>query len=147
MVRKGWRALKTLIFSPPPIPAGHNLPSLTTNLVKDYAIMLSISLLITSFFLAHLSYRYVIYPIFISSLAKVPNAHWSSPISPIWILLKRYGERENRTIHAAHSKHGDLVRLGPNEVSIACVENGIKTVYGGGFEKWSWYPNLFVNHG
>ena len=109
--------------------------------------MMSISLLISSSILVHLSYRYVIYPIFISPLAKVPNAHWSSPISPLWILLKRYGGKENRTIDAAHSKYGDIVRLGPNELSVACVENGIKTVYGGGFEKWNWYPNLFVNYG
>ncbi len=111
--------------------------------------MLSISLLITSCILVHLSYRYIIHPVFISPLAKVPNAHWSSPISPLWILLQRYSERESRTIHTAHSRHGELVRLGPNEVSIACVDNGIKTVYGGtggGFEKWSWYPNLFVNY-
>lgn len=109
--------------------------------------MLSISLLIAPVILVYLLWRCVIYPAFISPLAKIPNAHWSSPISPIWILLKRYAELENTTIHAAHSNKGDLVRLGPNEVSIACVDNGIKTVYSGGFEKWSWYPNLFAHYG
>lgn len=107
----------------------------------------SLSPAIASFILVYLSYRYVIYPVFISPLAKVPNAHWSSPISPHWMLLKRYSQRENRTIHAAHVKHGNLVRLGPNEVSVACVDNGIRTVYSGGFEKWNWYSNLFPNYG
>lgn len=109
--------------------------------------MISISLLLAPIILVSLLWRYVIYQAFISPLAKIPNAHWSSPISPIWILLKRFGERENTAIHAAHSKKGDLIRLGPNEISIACVENGIKTVYSGGFEKWSWYPNTFDNYG
>ncbi|KAI4253619.1 MAG: hypothetical protein LQ352_003578 [Teloschistes flavicans] len=107
----------------------------------------SISLLIAPFIFLYLSYRCFIYPLFISPLAKVPNAHWSSPISPLWILLKRYGHRENRTIHAAHLKHGNLIRLGPNELSVACIDNGIKTVYGDGFEKWNWYPNLFAHYG
>ena len=102
---------------------------------------------IALFILVFLLYKYVIYQVFISPLAKVPNAHWSCPLSPLWILLRRYGKWENRTIHAAHLKHGNLVRLGPNEVSVACVDNGIKTVYSGGFDKWNWYSNLFANYG
>jgi hypothetical protein len=39
------------------------------------------------------------------------------------------------------------VRLAPNEVSINCVDGGIRTVYAGGFEKHEWYPNLFPAYG
>ena len=92
-------------------------------------------------------YKYLVYPIFVSPLSKIPNAHVSSPFSPLWILWKRYKEEENKTIHAAHGKHGNIVRLGPNEISVACVDEGIRTVYSGGFEKWSWYPNQFSNYG
>ena len=103
--------------------------------------------LIVVLFYVYLIYKYLIYPSFLSPLSKIPNAHFSSSFSPIWILWKRYKEEENNTIHAAHSKHGNIVRLGPNEVSIACVDEGIRTIYSGGFEKWDWYPNQFSNYG
>lgn len=51
------------------------------------------------------------------------------------------------SIFAAHQKYGSIVRLGPNELSVNCVDNGIKTIYGGGFEKSHWYTNLFLNYG
>ncbi len=92
-------------------------------------------------------YKYFVHPAFLSPLSKIPNAHFSSSFSPLWILLKRYKDEENRAIHAAHVKHGDVVRLGPNEVSVSCVDEGVRTIYSGGFEKWSWYPNQFDNFG
>lgn len=54
--------------------------------------------------------------------------------------------KENQVIHAAHQKHGPIVRLGPNEVSVNCVDGGIRTVYGGGFDKAEYYSNLFLNY-
>ena len=36
--------------------------------------------------------------------------------------------------------------MAPNEVSINCVNDGIKTVYGKGFEKPPFY-SVFVNYG
>lgn len=92
-------------------------------------------------------YKFIIYPAFLSPLAKIPNAHFSSGFSPVWILWKRYTSAENRTIHDAHQKKGPIVRLGPNDISINCVEAGVKTVYSGGFEKPNWYPNVFFNFG
>ncbi|EEH43034.2 uncharacterized protein PADG_07854 [Paracoccidioides brasiliensis Pb18] len=55
--------------------------------------------------------------------------------------------RGNRTIHDAHQKYGPIVRLGPSEISINCVDNGIRTVYAGGFEKHDWYPRVFGAYG
>ncbi len=89
----------------------------------------------------------VLIPTFISPLSKIPNAHVTSSFSSLWILWKRYSEQENKSIHNAHVKHGKIVRLGPNEVSINSVDDGIRTVYSGGFEKWDWYPNQFNNYG
>ena len=109
--------------------------------------MFSLSLVAIPIVALYLVYRYLVFPIFLSPLSKLPNAHFSSSFSPLWILLKRRHEEENRVIYAAHVKHGDIVRLGPNEVSVACVDEGIRTVYSGGFEKWNWYPNQFENYG
>ncbi|KAG0648857.1 Cytochrome P450 [Hyphodiscus hymeniophilus] len=90
-------------------------------------------------------YRFFIYPTFISPLSKIPNAHWTAPFSPLWILWTRYSSRENRVLHAAHLKLGPIVRVAPNEISINDVA-GLRTVYAGGFEKGEWY-SIFDNYG
>ena len=92
-------------------------------------------------------YKFIWLPGFFSPLAKIPNAHPTAPYSPIWILWARYRERELTTIHEAHEKHGPIVRLGPTELSVNCVDQGIRTIYAGGFEKHDWYPNIFENYG
>lgn len=109
--------------------------------------MLSLSLIAGPAAVLYLLYKYIVFPVFLSSLSRIPNAHFTSSFSPFWILYIRYSEQENRAIHAAHVKHGNIVRLGPNEVSIATVDEGIRTVYSGGFEKWRWYPDQFANYG
>ncbi|KAL4751247.1 hypothetical protein BDW72DRAFT_173974 [Aspergillus terricola var. indicus] len=100
-------------------------------------IMLGLSLL----------YEFVIYPALLSPLSKLPNAHWTAPISPAWILWKRFRGQNNRTIHAAHERLGSIVRLAPAEISINCVDGGIKSVYTGGFDKHEWYPRVFGSFG
>jgi len=90
-------------------------------------------------------YKFIVHPTFILPLSRIPNAHWSSPISPLWILWTRYCCRENRDVHAAHLKHGPVVRLAPNELSINDI-GGVRTVYAGGFEKGQWY-SIFDNYG
>jgi len=92
-------------------------------------------------------YKTIVYPSFISPLAKIPHAHWSVSISPFWMLWKRFRMQNNRTIQAAHERLGPIVRLGPSEISINCVEGGIKSVYTGGFEKHEWYPRVFGSLG
>jgi hypothetical protein len=90
-------------------------------------------------------FKFIIYPAFLSPLSKIPNAHWTSPFSPLWILWTRYRCYENRALHAAHLKHGSVIRLAPNELSINDV-NALRTVYAGGFEKGQWY-SIFDNYG
>jgi len=89
--------------------------------------------------------RFIIYPLFLSPLSKVPNAHWTSPIAPLWILWVRFHCKENRTLHAAHLKYGPVLRLAPNELSVNDMA-GVRTVYTGGFEKGQWY-SIFDNYG
>ncbi|KAL9113228.1 MAG: hypothetical protein Q9227_002563 [Pyrenula ochraceoflavens] len=94
-------------------------------------------------FLAFALYKFIVYPAFISPLSQIPNAHPTAPFSEAWILWKRYQRQNNRTIHAAHVKHGRIVRLAPNELSVNCVDGGIRTIYAGGFEKGDCYINMF----
>ena len=109
--------------------------------------MLNIPVLAVFGLVAALLYRYVLYPLFFSPLSKIPSAHFSSSLSPLWILNKRRVGAENRAIHAAHQKHGPIVKLAPDQISVNCVDGGIKTVYSGGFEKSKWYHNMFDNYG
>ncbi|ODM23977.1 hypothetical protein SI65_01567 [Aspergillus cristatus] len=94
-----------------------------------------------------LFYKGIIYPVFLSPLSKIPNAHWSAPITPAWILWKRFRSQNNQTTHAAHKRLGPIVRLAPAEISINCVDGGIKPVYTGAFEKHEWYPRVFGSFG
>ncbi|KAF7719950.1 Uncharacterized protein PECH_005807 [Penicillium ucsense] len=97
--------------------------------------------------LAAAVYKGIVYPALISPLAKIPNAHWSVPVSPVWMLWRRFRMQNNRTIQAAHERLGPIVRLSPSEISINCVDGGIKSVYTGGFEKHEWYPRVFGSLG
>lgn len=106
----------------------------------------SVSAIICFILLNVIIYQFVVYPAFLSPLSKIPNAHILSAITPLWIYWKRYQNLEIETVDAAHLKYGSVVRLGPNDLSINCIDNGIRTVYGGGFEKSQWY-NFFINYG
>ncbi|KAI1373559.1 cytochrome P450 [Hypoxylon crocopeplum] len=95
--------------------------------------------------IAVLIYQYVLYPAIVSPLSRIPAAHWSCSISSAWILWARFKSRENRTLHAAHQRHGPVVRVGPNELSVNSVD-AVKTIYQGGFDKHQWY-SVFNNYG
>ena len=111
---------------------------MTIQLIGTAATLVTISLIF---------YQYIIYPAFLSPLAKIPSAHWTCSFSPLWILYQRWQRRNNNVTYAAHRALGSIVRLGPKELSINCVDGGIRTIYTGGFEKDLWYPNQFANFG
>lgn len=90
-------------------------------------------------------YYCVLYPAFLSPLARIPTPHWTCSISDAWILLARYRGKENRTLHAAHQKCGEVVRVGPREVSVTSPD-AVKVIYQGGFDKHAWY-SVFDNFG
>ncbi|KAL8687113.1 MAG: hypothetical protein Q9218_006625 [Villophora microphyllina] len=61
--------------------------------------------------------------------------------------VHREGEMDRSTGDGhAHLRYGPIVRLGPKEVSINCVDGGLRTVYAGGFEKPYFYDQ-FRNYG
>jgi cytochrome P450 len=92
-------------------------------------------------------YRLLVFPFFLSPLSKIPNAHWSVPFSSLWILYHRLKQQETPEVHRMHVKLGPIIRLAPNELSVNCVEGGIRTIYGGGYDKADWYSNVFANYG
>ncbi|KAI0453870.1 cytochrome P450 [Xylaria acuta] len=98
-------------------------------------------ILVTSWFLYHC----LLYPAIFSPLAQIPTPHWTCCISDAWILSARFHSRENRTLQAAHRKCGQIVRVGPRELSVNGIE-AVKTIYQGGFDKHSWY-SVFDNFG
>ncbi|KAG9228439.1 cytochrome P450 [Amylocarpus encephaloides] len=79
-------------------------------------------------------------------LSTIPNIHFSAPYSSLFLTFLKFTGREHRTRYAAHIRCGPVVRVAPNEVSINCIQDGVQTVYGGGFEKGAWYQN-FSNYG
>lgn len=85
-------------------------------------------------------------------LRKVPAAHPLAHWTPLWIHYVRWRAVENATLKEAHGRLGPVVCLGPKEVSVNCVQGGIKTIYAGGFEKggtngaFNWY-GFFANYG
>ena len=93
-------------------------------------------------------YTAIVFPLFLHPLRHIPSAHWSIPLfGDFWILYQRWRSRNNAVTFAAHQRHGEVVRLGRNELSVNCVDNGIKTIYGQGWEKHAWYPNQFAGYG
>lgn len=109
--------------------------------------MLSLSVILLSAVVSLLFYRYLLYPVFISPLSKIPNAHVTASFCPVWILWVRYSRIENRTLLSSHERLGQVIRLGPDEVSVNCIEGGLRTIYVGGFEKPDWYANRFGTYG
>jgi cytochrome P450 len=93
--------------------------------------------LATALLLGYFIYREFLHPAWISPLSKLPAAHPTSHFTAAWIWWRRRTGRESRSIFAAHQRCGSIVRLGPNEVSIASQE-GLRKVYFGGFTRTEW---------
>ncbi|KAL4882471.1 cytochrome P450 [Aspergillus karnatakaensis] len=86
------------------------------------------------------TYRYILHPILISPLSKIPNAHWTAPFCPIWILWIRLTYQELAVLPELHKRLGPLIRLGPTDLSVSEYENGIQKVLGSSeFEKHPQY--------
>ncbi|KAF4624297.1 hypothetical protein G7Y89_g13876 [Cudoniella acicularis] len=81
---------------------------------------------------------------YISALSQIPNAHPSTPFSRLWMLWNKLQGRQNRARFAAHERLGPVVRIGPQELSINCIDDGVRTIYGSGFDKHVWTPYMFT---
>lgn len=79
-----------------------------------------------------------------SGLKDIPNAHFSVPYSHLWLRSLQWRKIENRTRVQLHRRLGPVVRLGPREVSVNCIDEGVRTIYGSKFDKdASFYHALF----
>ncbi|KAJ8060219.1 hypothetical protein OCU04_010562 [Sclerotinia nivalis] len=85
-------------------------------------------------------------PLFSSPLNAIPNAHVTAPFSRIWLLWIRATGVEFPTHLAAHRRLGPVIRIGPREVSIDCIDEGVRIVYAGNWEKGGLYDG-FVQFG
>jgi hypothetical protein len=103
-----------------------------------------LSLLVGVIVLCIAVYRLILYPALLSPLAKVPNAHWSSSISSAWLLWLKWSHQENLTVYKRHMESGPVIRLAPNVLSVNCFEDGLKTIYQGGFPKPVFYFRGFA---
>ncbi|KAF2812407.1 cytochrome P450 monooxygenase-like protein [Mytilinidion resinicola] len=100
--------------------------------------------------ISYLVYTFLITPFFLSPLRHLPAAHWTARYSSLWINLQRYRSHENAAIWGAHRHLGPIVQLGPNEVSVNCIQGGLREVYAGGMEKppgEAGFYNFFQNFG
>lgn len=103
--------------------------------------VLCIPLLIAVVFVV---YQYVLHPAFLSPLSKIPTAHFTARFSSSWIRWLRWSARENRTVYEAHRRYGSIILLGPNELSVNCIENGTSTIFGKSFEKPEYWAQFAI---
>ncbi|KAH6674858.1 cytochrome P450 [Halenospora varia] len=80
-----------------------------------------------------------------SPLSSIPNLHWTSPYTRLYVIYLKGTGKEHRTRLIAHRKLGPLIRVGPNELAVNCIENGVQTIYSGNFEKSDWYENFVAD--
>lgn len=86
----------------------------------------------------------ILFTAFFSPLSAFPNAHYTVPFSPLWLIFVKARKREHHTRAALHERFGPVIRVGPQELSVNDA-TGVKTIYGGGFDKGSWY-SMFRNY-
>lgn len=84
---------------------------------------------------------------FVSKLSRIPAIHPLATVTSLYMLWIRYKGRENQAVYLAHKRLGPVIRLGPSELSINCVDDGLRTIYQNpSFEKTSFY-SVFENFG
>lgn len=108
--------------------------------------MFAVTIVGASLLVSLLLYKYLIAPTFLSPLSKIPNAHFSAPITSLWISSKKRAGTGVRAVYSLHQKKGPILRLSPDEISV-CTPGALRTIYMGGFEKDRWYLDAFVNYG
>lgn len=71
---------------------------------------------------------YIVYCRFWSPLAGIPGP-FAASLSRLWLVQQSRAGNMHRTMIDLHSRHGEIVRIGPNEVSVTNPEV-IKKIYG-----------------
>jgi cytochrome P450 len=91
-----------------------------------------------------LSYKFIIYPLLLSPLAKIPKPHFSCSISGAWIRRRRQSIFEANALFAAHEKYGAIVQVAPDEIRVNSLD-GLRQIYGN-FNREAAYLD-FMNYG
>ena len=98
-------------------------------------------------FICMLVYQSVVFPVFVSPLARIPRAHFLCSFSSLWILWVRFFCDEVIIIEEKHRKYGPLLRVGPQEVSVATLQGQLKVIMERTFVKPAWYSRFCNYHG
>ena len=80
---------------------------------------------------------------YLTPLGRIPSAHSIAPFSRAWILWTKWMACENHARYAAHQRLGPVIRIGPHELSVNCIDDGVRTIYGPEYEKDAWYTRAF----
>ncbi|OAA80517.1 cytochrome P450 family protein [Akanthomyces lecanii RCEF 1005] len=92
--------------------------------------------------------KFIVYPIFLSPLSKLPVAHPLAYVTSLWIQWHRWRGTEFDCVTQAFANQGSYVRLAPNEIAVNEIE-AVRSVYGIGknnFDKDPYYGH-FGSHG
>lgn len=93
---------------------------------------------------------YITFVLVFDSLSHVPSLHWSTPFTRLYQLYTVYYHDRHFANYDAHMPVSGkrpfrpVVRVGPNEITLMTA-SGVRTVYGGNFEKAAWYE-VFSNY-
>lgn len=90
-------------------------------------------------------WKLYVFPFYVSPLKDVPGPYWHR-VSTLPAVLAQYLNCWVRTIHRLHEIHGDVVVLGPNEVSCNGDLRYINDIYVKNMPKLAFYTH-FQNHG
>ncbi|KEF55246.1 uncharacterized protein A1O9_08900 [Exophiala aquamarina CBS 119918] len=84
---------------------------------------------------------YLIHVRYNTPLRRVPGPFLAS-LTRLWKVKTIFTARQELVLLDLHRKHGPLVRIGPNEVSVSDPQ-ALKVIYGAGsrFTKTKWYPS------
>lgn len=111
--------------------------SVNLSIVKATIFSLQYHVVGSFFLLLALSYVYDRYRPGLSCVPGPPLAKWTK----LWRLYDVYNGQSHQTAIRLHKKHGPLVRIAPNTISVG-DPTAIKTIYGltGAFTKSAFYP-------
>ena len=154
--RRGQSLFNSPILSPfylPRLEFKHNFSCAVWVAVPTQIKMLALNLdnfFVLASLLCLLLLLHVVQSYLRNPLRKIPAAHPLSHFASLWIYSIRWREIENQALKTAHDKFGPIVCLGPQEISINCIQGGLREVYAGGFDKvsckdgYNWY-SFFAN--
>jgi cytochrome P450 len=100
------------------------------------------SALLVALAVAVVLYRFVIYPAFLSPLAKIPAAHPTASVSGLWFWWAERTDCQAASLLDAHRRKGPVVRVEPNHVHFAS-QDALRVIYHvGRFDRNEWWTQF-----